>query len=556
MPDTGNTDVATATQTINPDSNNPESLTQTSTLFTEDNDGAARDEFCLSVNVTGEEIPEVLNIVVVIDTSGSSGGSSGTDFNGDGVDETILEAELIAAETLFDEYVAAGYNPEEITISLVSYAASAEDRGTFRLDGEPDPVTGLTPFETALADIEADGSSGTTNYVGALEQAGSVLDDITTGSPGELDYPQNLVVFLSDGFPVPSSQASGNPSPIEQAAQDLVDDYGSAINGIGIGANSSLNALNQLDNTGGATQVLSGQDLVDIIVEPLSDADLIEFQILVEGFDENGVAIQELITIPAGDPRIITTPTGWDINELPLSQDLDPGTEVTITVTTVFEPDPDANPSPGPDQTITTQHQLTVVVCFTPGTFVLTPNGAIKIDNLEAGDRVITRDRGVQAIRWIGATTMPGAYAAANKRLRPVLIRKDALGPNQPERDMRVSRQHRVLVRDWRADVMFGEPDGVLVPAFALCNDSTIIEERPKEDVTYIHMVFDNHEVIYADGIETESFHPAARTVAGLKSAQRQELLELFPELADGEKFAYDAARGELRGRAAMILAD
>lgn len=151
---------------------------------------------------------------------------------------------------------------------------------------------------------------------------------------------------------------------------------------------------------------------------------------------------------------------------------------------------------------------------------------------------------------------MSGPYAAANKRLRPVLIRKDALGPNQPERDMRVSRQHRVLVRDWRADVMFGEPGGVLVPAFALCNDKTITEERPTEDVTYIHMVFDNHEVIYADGIEAESFHPAARTVAGLKSEQRQELFELFPELAQGDQFAYDAARGELRGNAARVLTD
>ncbi len=111
-------------------------------------------------------------------------------------------------------------------------------------------------------------------------------------------------------------------------------------------------------------------------------------------------------------------------------------------------------------------------------------------------------------------------------------------------------------MRDWRADVMFGEPEGVLVPAFALCNDSTIREEKPTEDVTYIHIVFDNHEIIYADGIEAESFHPAARTVAGLGAEQRQELLELFPELAEGELFAYDAARGELRGRTAMILAD
>ena len=62
--------------------------------------------------------------------------------------------------------------------------------------------------------------------------------------------------------------------------------------------------------------------------------------------------------------------------------------------------------------------------------------------------------------------------------------------------------------------------------------------------------------MVYADGIEAESFHPAARTVAGLGASQREELLELFPELADGAEFAYSAARDELRGRTATILAE
>lgn len=555
MPVTGNTDVSVSTETLNPDSNNPENLTQTSTVFTTDNGGVDDDGFCVSVSITEEDVPEQLNVVLVIDTSGSTANSSGEDFTGDGNDDSILVAELFAAQAVFDGYVAAGYNPEDITISLVSYGASATDRGTFNLDDPVDPVTGLTPFQQSLADIADDGPSGTTNYVGALNTTGDVLDDVNTGNPGDPDYPANTVVFLSDGFPVPGSQAGGNPSPIETAAGNLETDFDANISGIGVGANSSLDALNQLDNTsGGATQVLSAQELLDEIVAPLADVELIEISFVVEGLDMNGDPLTQTITLMAGDPRIISTPTGFTVNELPIDPNFDPGTDVTVTVTSVFEPDPNAVPSPGPDQTITTSHDLTVVICFTPGTLILTQKGAIPVQDLSAGDRVITRDHGIQTIRWIGATTMSAGYAAANKRLRPILIRKDALGPDQPAQDMRVSRQHRLLIRDWRAEMLFGEPDGILVPAFALCNDSTIIEERPTEDITYIHMVFDKHEVVYADGLEAESFHPAVRTVAGLKSEQRAELFELFPNLESGETFAYAAARDELRGNTARVL--
>ncbi|WP_223423022.1 Hint domain-containing protein [Tateyamaria pelophila] len=549
MTNTANTDVDTSTQVINPDSNNPESITQTSTLFTTDNGGLAEDEFCVSVTITEQDIPETLNIVVVIDQSGSTSGSSGTDFTGDGNNDSILVAELFAAQQLFDGYVAAGYDPSTVTVSVVSYNSSAQDRGTFQLD---DP----TGFTNALTAIGNEGPGGTTNYVGALNETANVLGGVNTGSPGDPGYPGNLVVFMSDGFPVPSSQASGNPSPIETAATNLENSFGASINGIGVGANSSLNALNQLDNTGGANQVLTTDELLAEIVAPLTDAELVEINFEIEGLDTNGDPLTQTITLLAGDPRIILTPTGYSVNQLPIDPAFDPGTDVTVTVTSVFEPDPGAVPSPGPNQVITTSHDLAIVVCFTPGTYILTPQGATRIEDLTAGDRVITRDHGIQTIRWIGATTMSGPYAAANKRLRPILIRKDAFGPDQPERDMRVSRQHRFLVRDWRADVMFGAPDGVLVPAFALCNDSTIVEVRPTQDVTYIHMVFDNHEVVYADGVEAESFHPAARTVAGLKSDQRAELLELFPDLVDGAQFAYTAARGELRGNTARVLSD
>ncbi|SHJ23562.1 von Willebrand factor type A domain-containing protein [Shimia gijangensis] len=551
MPVTGNDDVATSTQVVNPTSNNPESFVQTSTLSLTDNGGLDEDEFCLSVNLTGSNVQEQVNIAIVIDTSGSSGGDSGTDFDGDGTNETILQAELIAAQNLFDEYVAAGYDPSEIDISLVSYGPSAQVHGNFTLDQRDE-------FNQALQDINAAGSNGTTNYVAGLEAAGDAFTAV--GADPVTDT--NLVVFLSDGYPIPSSQADvpsgGTTTPIEDAAADLEGDWGAAINGIGLGSASSLDALQQLDNTGGATQVLSTDELLDVIIEPLTDAEFLRFEIEIEGLDENGVSQTQTIILDASDPLVIQTPTAIDVSLLPIDAEFAARQDVTVTVTSVFGPDP-GDPPDVPagttEQNIVTEHELTLVVCFTPGTHILTLDGTALIEDLVAGDKVVTRDHGAQTIRWIGSTTLSGSYVSANKRLRPILIRKGALGPDQPARDMRVSRQHRILVRDWRAELMFGKPDGVLVPAFALCNDNTIIEDHAVKDVTYFHMAFDNHEIVYADGVEAESFHPVAETVAGLISPQRKELLELFPELdLEGATAAYGGAREELRGRIARVL--
>lgn len=526
---------------IDPESNNPIQVDQTSVLSTTDNGGINQDGFELSVNLTGSNVTEKVNIAIVIDTSGSTASSSGTDFDGDGVNETVLEAELFAALELFDAYIDAGYDPDEINISLTTYAGSShpvdDQWGTFSIGQRDD-------FVEALEDIRDEGSNGATNFEAGLNSV-----DTAWSNSGASPDDTNIVIFMSDGEPWPDPSAQD----IEGARDDLVDDWGAVISGIGLGANSSLEDLNRLDTTSdGANQVLSGEELLEIVVEPLTEADFLRFEITIEGFDDQGNPQTQTLVLPEDDPNVISTQLGWSIDCLPIDPIFSPGQDVTVTVNGIFAEDP-GNPGSG-EQVVTTQHQLTIVVCFTPGTRILTPGGDTPVQDLSVGDRVVTRDHGVQRISWIGATTVTPARVAANTNLRPILIRQGALGTNLPERDMRVSRQHRMLVRDWRAEMLFGEEDGVLVPAFALCNDKDIIEERPTEDVTYIHIAFENHEIVYADGLETESFHPGDRTVAGLSEAQRDELLTLFPQLAQDSEYAYSIARDGVRGREARLF--
>ncbi|MEP4198188.1 MAG: tandem-95 repeat protein [Aliishimia sp.] len=194
-----------------------------------------------------------------------------------------------------------------------------------------------------------------------------------------------------------------------------------------------------------------------------------------------------------------------------------------------------------------------VIPCFTPGTLIATPRGELKVEELQVGDRVITRDNGIQEIRWIGHRGMTGAELEAAPHLKPVLIRKGALGNNLPERDMMVSPNHRVLVANDKTALYFEERE-VLVAAKHL----TGLEGVDIVDVswtTYIHVMFDQHEVILSDGSWTESFQPGDMTLGSMGNAQRQEILELFPELATQIGIeAYTSARRSLKKHEAKLL--
>ncbi|MGO4909320.1 Hint domain-containing protein [Pseudorhodobacter sp. W20_MBD10_FR17] len=191
-----------------------------------------------------------------------------------------------------------------------------------------------------------------------------------------------------------------------------------------------------------------------------------------------------------------------------------------------------------------------VIPCFTPGTTILTNRGEVLVEDLCEGDRVLTRDNGYQPIRWVGMRNVSGAELAAQPSFNPICITAGALGAGLPESDMTVSPQHRMLLSGSRAEMMFGEAE-VLVAAVHLVNDKTITQIRP-QSVTYIHLLFDHHEIICGDGAWTESFQPGDKSLKGMKSPQRDEVLALFPALAQGA--AYPAARLTLKSYEAKAL--
>jgi len=194
-----------------------------------------------------------------------------------------------------------------------------------------------------------------------------------------------------------------------------------------------------------------------------------------------------------------------------------------------------------------------VTPCFTPGTTIATPKGNRPVETLCEGDQVITRDNGMQTIKWAGRRTILRAELLNSPQLRPILIKAGALGDDLPQRDMMVSPHHRMLVAGERTKLHFREAE-VLVEAKHLVNHNSIRWVDTLR-TTYIHFMCERHEIVMGDGVWTESFQPDDLSLGGLCDGQRNEILRVFPELETAKGLeSYQTARRALTGSEAVML--
>ncbi|MEM7719944.1 MAG: Hint domain-containing protein [Pseudomonadota bacterium] len=193
------------------------------------------------------------------------------------------------------------------------------------------------------------------------------------------------------------------------------------------------------------------------------------------------------------------------------------------------------------------------VVCFTPGTVLETPDGMKPVEHLVAGDCVVTKDGGAQPILWAGSRNVSGARLYAMPDLRPVRIREGALGGERPEGDLIVSPDHRMLISGPQAQLLWGETE-VLVAARDLVDGTRISRDLAAKSVTYYHLMLEQHHVVIANGVETESFHPAAAALDAIDEDQRLRLFDVMPELADDTSRYGPTSRRTLNKPEAALL--
>ncbi len=171
------------------------------------------------------------------------------------------------------------------------------------------------------------------------------------------------------------------------------------------------------------------------------------------------------------------------------------------------------------------------IPCFVQGSMIATADGEIPIEDLKVGDLIETLDHGLKPIRWIGHRHLSAGDLAENENMRPIRIRKNVISDGNCVGDLVVSPQHRILIASKVVQRMFGDTE-ILVAAKQLRAIDGVDIANDFEDVTYFHILFDQHEIIYANGVPAESLYLGEEAQKSLSAAGREEIYTLFPEVA------------------------
>lgn len=181
------------------------------------------------------------------------------------------------------------------------------------------------------------------------------------------------------------------------------------------------------------------------------------------------------------------------------------------------------------------------IPCFLAGTLIATKRGEVAVEDLRPGDMVVVRDGGLAPIRWIGSL-QADARGDRFERNAPICIPRGSMGRNMPARDLYVSPNHRIWMRDASFEMFFAERE-VLIPAKHLVGWKGIKQVSYVPEPEYFHILFDTHQIILSDGMLTESFHPGEVTIDQFENEARDELLRLFPELINLASYGNTARR-------------
>lgn len=184
------------------------------------------------------------------------------------------------------------------------------------------------------------------------------------------------------------------------------------------------------------------------------------------------------------------------------------------------------------------------IACFVAGARIATDEGLIAVEALRPGDLVVTLDHGSQPLRWVAhrAVASQGAHAA-------VSIPAGTFGDHGA---LRVSPQHRLLMSGWQAELYCGEGE-VLVKAAHLVRAGLLRQDHSGCPVTYYHLLFDQHEIVNAEGLWSESYFPGPQTLGSHDEGALAEVFALFPELQVNPKAYGLPARPEADARAARL---
>lgn len=278
------------------------------------------------------------------------------------------------------------------------------------------------------------------------------------------------------------------------------------------------------------TAVIAQDDEAEVETDGHTDIDVLSNDTDVSGgaltiTAINGVSVEPGDSVILGDGSVVTLN---DDGTLGFDATSDEGTGTfTYEVT-----DDDGN-------TDTAFVEVETVPCFAAGTMVDTPNGPKAVEKLRPGDLVDTVDHGPRPLVWVGSVKVQATGSAA-----PVRLSRGYLGLT---RDVILSPLHRVVVASARVELTTGQAEA-LIAARDLVDGINVHRLPAGQEIRYVHLLFDRHELVHTSGLVSESFNPGAVGLDAFGPAQRAEILQLFPDLARPDHAGFTSARPCLKG--------
>ena len=500
------------------------------------------------------------------------------DTDGDGVRDDVdldIDGDGILNE---DEMVPSSFSATSDQVDINTTGGSSTN--TIDLSAYGVSIGDTVDISNILADGDLNGDSETftLDFNNGEYNTGDVQTDIqNNGSLTSLTTPQTFTVTVVDiggGVPglIVTGDASGDVNPLSgnPALSYTFDIDGTGLvsvdsDGDGIADHLDLDSDNDgitdnveaqtsadydaptgldsdgdgLDDAYDATPTTGAAGSNGLSTEDTDDDGIMDYLDLdsdddgISDTDEAGHGVTQALIDASGDADgdgikdVVDDVDGWDVNDA----DVDGSGNITL-------PDTDGDAGTGGD------YDYRDVICFTTDSLILTDRGERPVQDLRVGDMVVTRDHGLQPIRWISHTTTAGVG-----RLAPIRIQSGAFGNHSP---LIVSPQHRMVYEGPQASLLFAQPE-VMIPAVHLLH-SGCATQNDVDRVTYFHMMFDTHQVIFANGAATESFHPGHQGLKAVDDAARDELFTLFPELRSEPRQYGDTARMVLKKYEARVL--
>ena len=203
-------------------------------------------------------------------------------------------------------------------------------------------------------------------------------------------------------------------------------------------------------------------------------------------------------------------------------------------------------PNPGTASFAAVSSGASGAICFGPGAMIRTPSGLHPVEVLRPGDLVETADHGARPIRWVGRSRVDarGQHAPIEVHAGTSLSEGGAL---------LVSPNHRLWACNPRLALCFGDSEALVAAKHMRGRPGYLC--RPRRAIVYFHLMFDQHELIWANGCLSESFYVSDQSLGAMSPAQRAEFAVLFPALMSGGTPLGALARPMLRRRESALLA-